>query len=301
VVLALAAALAPAQTFVCRLHNIAGKREAGHRGRRWAGPPTSDLNRVNVYASIEDGKLYLHSNYVTRGFEHSTKLETVETGVTLADLVQQLIGNERTSGVSRSAFLQAYSSVTLYFEPRVLAHPVHGALDLAGAFRLHAIGADQVARPLRRIQDARQQRHWVVEHRPWLWAPVGLAGVGEALQALQARPLLREHVQASLSGDAERFAVAAGAPDGVTFLERFALGGADAKQVLLVVSQAGIEGLAAEAYETLSEFQASVAAGSVRVTIPAATPARRSFSYVTIVFAMIAAAAGWIAYRSLRS
>ena len=142
---------------VCRRAGIAGSdgRElfvaATARAKEIIGSgTTSDPARLKAVITVNEGMLFVYSNFVTPGADFPTKIAT-NTPYDLGTLALNLVGGDDAARETRRAF----GDMTFYVDQRVLDHSRFARLSFAGARNVwivdrnggHRRWTEPVARP----------------------------------------------------------------------------------------------------------------------------------------------------------
>jgi hypothetical protein len=182
-------------SLVCRRLSIYGLNDVSKRAKEWVGQNTSDPTATRVYVSVENDKLYLQSNYVTRGFEYPTKIATNKTDVDLVTLVFNLIGPSTDSGVSNSRFLRAYPKMQFFVEDKLFSDPTFNNLDFGGSPNVNIIGSDGKARKSTLLMTGEGPSVRVVEFEPNVYAHAGLDDAPSLFRRLDLEGFNRSEVE----------------------------------------------------------------------------------------------------------
>jgi hypothetical protein len=186
--------LVQAQSLVCRLPSIAGFDRAAAKAKKCLKPNTTSVAQTTVFITVENEQLYLHSNYVTRGFKNPTKIATGETNMDLANLAYNLIGTEDSGGMTARAFMQSFNEMTFIVDQRLFTHARYKHLDFNNARNVKIIGADGVIRPTRQMRLSNGDVHRFVKHDK-LYVRATEPNASKVVKSFAAKPFRQSDVR----------------------------------------------------------------------------------------------------------
>ncbi len=171
--LLLGAHAAQARDTVCRMPGgIQGFSAPFHEAEKFVGGNTRSLSGMKIYVTVENGALYTHSNFITRGFDVPTKIATSSTDVDLLNIVYNLVGPEENSGISYERLEGGLRNLTLYVDQKFFANPKFNAFDVESAGKVFVIDSEGVARPTMYVRGGNGRPRIAMEFQPSLFALV---------------------------------------------------------------------------------------------------------------------------------
>lgn len=186
--------LVQAKFLACRLPGIAGFGKAAAKAKKHLKPTTRAVSQTTVFITVENGELYLHSNYITGRFEHPTKIATDEANIDLLTLAHNLIGGEESSGVSGRTFMRSFNDITFTVEQRLFTHPRFKHLDFSNARNVKIIGTDGVVRPTRQMRLSSDEVHRFVQHDK-LYVRATEPNAAKVVRSFAAKPFRQNDVR----------------------------------------------------------------------------------------------------------
>jgi hypothetical protein len=171
---------------VCRLPAILGFDAVGETAKEYVGHETTSVpDDTKVYVTVENGKLYLHSNFLTPGYDNASKLATSRTDFDLQNLTFNLIGKEEESHVSEEAFLSAFPKMRFIVDGKLFIDPTFADLDFNNAAHVSVIGKDGVVRESVKIALPTDKFRRLVRYEPNLYARVEDSSATATFKKLQ--------------------------------------------------------------------------------------------------------------------
>ena len=169
-ILLLLAAVAVRADVVCRSPGgIEGFHAEYREAERYIRPDTRSLRDMDVYVTVRQDILYLHSNYVTRGFDVPTKIATESAEFDLLTLLMNLVGSEKRSGISEETLASQLSSVRFYVSADFFRATKFEPLNVEDAGHLFVVDDSGVARPTLLIPGDSGRSRVVMEFQPSLY------------------------------------------------------------------------------------------------------------------------------------
>ncbi len=169
----------------CRTPGIDGFEEVAARA---VGRLPNDITRVPsetvVFITVAKDSLYLHSNFVTRGFPYPTKINTTRTDADLMTLSLNLIGVERESGISLEQFLASFPQMHFIVEGALFRDEKFRDFDFSGAPHVEVIGEDGVARKSEELSLPGGNHKRIVEYYDNIYASAQDANAASSFRRL---------------------------------------------------------------------------------------------------------------------
>ncbi len=172
-ILLLLAALAVRADVVCRSPGgIEGFAAEYKEAERYIRPHTRSLREMDVFVTVRKDILYLHSNYVTRGYDVATKIATESAEFDLFTLVKNLVNSRERTSVSEETLASQLGNVNFYFSADFFRARKFEPLNIEDAGRLFVIDDGGVVRSTLLFPDASGRLRVVMEFHPSLYKKV---------------------------------------------------------------------------------------------------------------------------------
>jgi hypothetical protein len=172
-ILLLLAAVAVRADVVCRSPGgIAGFGAEYKEAELYIRPDTRSLRDMDVFVTVRQDILYLHSNYVTRGFDVATKIATESAEFDLLTLVINLVNSEKQTVISRETLASQLGSVRFFVSADFFRARKFDPLNVEDAAQLFVIDDGGVVRPTLLIPDNSGRQRVVMEFQPSLYKKV---------------------------------------------------------------------------------------------------------------------------------
>lgn len=158
---------------VCRAAGVKGFESSQESGHAWVGNVKTTLSGLKLYISVENEKLWVQSNFVTRGFQFPTKIVT-NTHPDLASVLFNIVGKEEDSGISEYELFETASNVPIFVN-ETLFRSDYKDFDFGDAKNVQVVCSDNRPRPSRPIdsQNSEVRFRRIVEYYPDLYSVAG--------------------------------------------------------------------------------------------------------------------------------
>ncbi|WP_298541891.1 hypothetical protein [uncultured Aquimarina sp.] len=114
---------------ICRAERVADTDELYKKADNLIGRNTSTVNKTEIYIDIKkvnsEEFIYLHSNYISEGFSHPTKIfysldEILRSNLTMQELLQNLVYTRRISWIESEALQNASKNIKYFASEKFL-------------------------------------------------------------------------------------------------------------------------------------------------------------------------------------
>jgi hypothetical protein len=182
--LTICAAFSADADVVCHRSGISGFDQAASRAKQYVSATTNTLQQMKVYVSVENGSLYLHSNYKSPGFEFPTKLETQKNDYDIPNLTFNLVGKTSESEL----FDAVENHIVYYVDQNVFENVRYRDLDFADAKNVTIVDRSGKTFPSLALVKTDGSRERIIELRKGLYVRVTKAEFPAAVTRLHSQP-----------------------------------------------------------------------------------------------------------------
>jgi hypothetical protein len=180
------------------MHDLYAPDSSSETRRRFDVPwqAWQDSGRVPSFGdSSNSTSLYVHSNYVTHGFDYPTKVLTPERIQYAANLVPSLMGQAdfKAAGISLENLESVHLPVKLFVEQAVLENYKYGQMNLAGFEQLFVVGRDGRVREAAILESDSGQI--AIRYHNSLFAKPSVDDASRLFGRLREEPLNRDKVR----------------------------------------------------------------------------------------------------------
>jgi hypothetical protein len=157
--------LSYSQDVVCRLPRINGFDREYSVGNSIVGETTSEMSETKIYMTVSDGSLYVHSNYVTPGYDNPTKLATSEEMGSIEDIAMNIFFDQQPSFSEfdrMKSLLKNRVEITL--DPAVLKSGKYKTIDFSNAGTMNFICPDGKVRTGIKFRNAAGDIEYLIKY-----------------------------------------------------------------------------------------------------------------------------------------
>jgi hypothetical protein len=175
-------------TRVCRLAGVAGFESAQKSGHAWVGDVTGTLSDLRLYVSFENEKLWVQSNFVTRGAPFPTKIATTRH-LDLPTALSNIVGKEESSGISEYELFQTATNVPIFVNETLFGSD-YKDFDFGSAENVQVVCSDNKPRLSKPIesQDSKVGFRRIVEYYPNLYSVAGYSTAPTIFKRMETEP-----------------------------------------------------------------------------------------------------------------
>jgi hypothetical protein len=173
VILLLLAAVAVRADVVCRSPGgIEGFAAEYKEAELYIRPDTRSLRDMDVFVTVRKDVLYLHSNYMTRGFDVATKIATESAEFDLLTLLMNLVNSKERTWIPAETVASQLGSMRFFVSADFFRSTKFDPLNVEDAGQLLVIDDGGVVRKTLLIPDASGRQRVVMEFQPSLYKKV---------------------------------------------------------------------------------------------------------------------------------
>jgi hypothetical protein len=178
---------------ICRNNEIQGFGTPAGRAEEFIGTNTTDIpSEMRVFVTTYDGHLYMHSNFVTPGFDgHPTKFATHVS----SDTHVMAIAYNMISPDAEAVPVSVYPNIAFFVDDKVFADSTFKNLDFGGSPKVYVIGTDDIVRPSAELDASGGANTRIVEFAPNLYGRAGAYKVAETFQRLESAPFYKTKIR----------------------------------------------------------------------------------------------------------
>jgi hypothetical protein len=180
---------------VCRAKGISGFDRVHNQALRYVGPTTTDPSETKIFISVENERLYLHSNFLTPGFDNPTKIATNNNRRDLPTLAYNIIGGESDSGVSPDAFRRVFPQMHFYVDEKLFSDLTFGQLAFDDSAHVQIIGSDGEARLTSVLTLSNGTKERIVKYGDNIFGHVGDEDGLGAYKHLRSNPFRQDDIR----------------------------------------------------------------------------------------------------------
>lgn len=142
------------QSVVCRLPRIKGYDQEYSVGKSICGETTSTMSDTKFFITVKDGNLYIHSNYLTPGFDNPTKLATSDPMNSIEDIAMNIFFTEYPSEAKLAQMNSMLrTNIEIVLDPKIINDSKYGSINFSKAGKLKFICPDNEIRDAIKIQN----------------------------------------------------------------------------------------------------------------------------------------------------